>query len=228
MIGYEMTRALCLERLAGIIIQEKRSHPLRVAIDGIDAAGKTTLADELAVILQASGLPVIRASLDGFHNSRRQRYRHGSDSPEGYYLDSFDYPALQAALLDPLGPGGNLHYQRGVFDFMRDEKIEALIEQAPANSILLFDGIFLMRPELNQVWDYRIFVKVSFQTALQRALQRDLSLFGSPQAVEVRYHRRYIPAQTHYLNTIHPEQLADCIVHNNNLKKPVISYFKNQ
>jgi len=48
---------------------------VRTAIDGPDAAGKTTLADELAVALRERGRDVIRASIDGFHRPRRERYR---------------------------------------------------------------------------------------------------------------------------------------------------------
>jgi uridine kinase len=72
-----------LNRLASIIISKKCAHPVRVAIDGVDAVGKTTLADELATLIQAAGHPVIRASLDGFHNPRAVRHQRGSDSPEG-------------------------------------------------------------------------------------------------------------------------------------------------
>ena len=56
----------------------------RVAIDGVDGAGKTTLANELAPRLELEGRPVIRASVDGFHNPRIVRYRLGKTSPEGF------------------------------------------------------------------------------------------------------------------------------------------------
>jgi uridine kinase len=44
------TRDELLGRLADVIESETTAHPLRVAIDGRPAAGKTTLADELAVV----------------------------------------------------------------------------------------------------------------------------------------------------------------------------------
>jgi len=43
------------------------------------AAGKTTLADQLAVVLRAQGREVIRASIEGFLLPRSQRYRRGED-----------------------------------------------------------------------------------------------------------------------------------------------------
>ena len=42
-----MQRSDLIQGLAEIILRISKSHPVRVAIDGVDAAGKTTLADEL-------------------------------------------------------------------------------------------------------------------------------------------------------------------------------------
>ena len=101
----DLGREALLARLADRIAAIEVRHPVRVAIDGIDAAGKTTFADALAPLVAERGRPVIRASIDGFHRPRAERYRRGADSPEGYYLDSFDYERVRAELLDPLGPG---------------------------------------------------------------------------------------------------------------------------
>lgn len=49
--------------------------------------------------------------MDGFHHPREIRYRRGSLSPEGYYRDAFDYDAVHAQLLEPLGPGGDRRYR---------------------------------------------------------------------------------------------------------------------
>ena len=202
-----------LDRLAGPA-QPAGHHPWRVAVDGIDAAGKTTLANQLAEALAQRGRPVIRASLDGFHNPRALRRQRGPTSPDGYYLDSFNYSALRQALLDPLGPGGERLYRTAVFDFRTDQPVEAPLQTAAANAILLLDGVFLLRPELNEAWDYRIFVAVSFETALQRALRRDLALFGTPEAIQQRYQARYWPAQRRYLQEVQPQALADAVIEN--------------
>src|SRR5713226_1023043 len=165
-----------------------------------------TLADELAPLIEEQGRPVIRASIDGFHRPRQERYRQGPDSPEGYYGDSFDYAALREVLLIPLGPDGNRHYHRAVFDVRADAPIPTRDEDAPPNAVLLFDGVFLLRPELDPLWDYRIFVNVDFEVALQRAMLRDQPLFGSSEAVQARYQRRYVPAQHLYLQTVRPQE----------------------
>lgn len=81
-------RATLLEQLAKKINELQIDHPVRVAIDGVDTAGKTILADELVKPLEELGRPVIRASIDGFHRPRAERYARGKNSPEGYYFDS--------------------------------------------------------------------------------------------------------------------------------------------
>lgn len=57
-----MTRNQLLEHLADLINQIDCTHPLRVAIDGVDAAGKTILDDELVRPVEKRGRPVIRTS----------------------------------------------------------------------------------------------------------------------------------------------------------------------
>lgn len=82
-LGEPSDRDGVVHALAALMV---RTHPLRVlrvAIDGPDAAGKTTLADDLAAHLTGRGRPVIRASVDDFHascdGSRRAPADHAAD-----------------------------------------------------------------------------------------------------------------------------------------------------
>lgn len=70
-----------IKDLCGFIIYNKRLNKVtKLAIDGVDGAGKTTLADELAIALEKKGEQVIRASIDGFHNPQKLRYAMGRNS----------------------------------------------------------------------------------------------------------------------------------------------------
>jgi uridine kinase len=209
-----------VERLVDSIDAVRRPHPVRVGIDGPDAAGKTTLADELGRTLRERGREVIRASIDGFHRPRAERYRRGQDSPEGYYADSFDYGALRRALLDPLGPGGGREYRRAVFDVRVDAALPDAAELATGDAMLLFDGVFLFRPELLDLWDLRIFVSAGFDEVLRRALERDAALFGSRKEAERRYRTRYIPGQELYFSAARPREAADLVVVNDDPDRP--------
>lgn len=67
-----------------------------VGVDGIDGAGTSTFADELAAVLRARGIATDRASIDSFHRPRAQRWAEGRSSPLGFYRDSHDLEQLQA------------------------------------------------------------------------------------------------------------------------------------
>ena len=212
-----------LAHLADMILQVDRPHPLRVAVDGVHAAGKTILADALVSPLESHRRPVLRASIDGFHRPQAERYRQGDDSPTGYYEDAFDYDTLINALLVPLGPGGDRWCRLESFDLRTDTQLHAAPQHVSAHTVLLLDGVFLLRPDLNAHWDFRIFVHTDFEVALQRAINRDQHLSGSPQGVEERYMRRYFPAQRMYHDSAQPDQLADVIIDNNDPDDPQIT-----
>jgi uridine kinase len=195
---------------------------LRVAIDGVDAAGKTVLADELASLITDRGRPVIRASIDGFHNRQVTRRRRGSMSPEGYFHDSFNHAALLEALLQPLGPGGSRLFRRAVFDFRTDQPVAPPVEAAPSDAVLLFDGVFLLRNELRGHFDFSVFVRADFAVTTRRAEQRDIQLFGDVEEVRRRYRERYVPGQQLYLSTAEPERWASIIMDNNDPAVPRI------
>lgn len=214
-----MERSELLELLARRLLERESPHPLRVAIDGPDVTGKTVLADELAELLRSSR-PVIRAGIDDFHNPREYRLRRGADSPEGYYVDSFDYEALRKALLDPLGPGGSGRYRRRVFDYRTDKQVAASEEEASPDAILLFDGVFLLRPELKPFWDFSIFLHADFDEIVRRAEVRDRELMGGAEAVRERYRRRYIPGQELYFSRCDPQEAADVVIDNTNVLEP--------
>ena len=61
-----LSRTAVLDEVAGRIGRLRLGHPVRVAIDGRTASGKTTLGDELAASLVGQGRPVSRTSIDAF------------------------------------------------------------------------------------------------------------------------------------------------------------------
>lgn len=213
-------RDALLGRLASAAGLVTLAHPTRVAIDGPPAAGKTTLADELAVLLRAQGRDVIRASIEDYLFPKAQRYRRGLYSGEGCYHDSFDYDALRRVLLDPLGPGGDRRFQLAAYDRRTDTTLFQPVRTAPADAVLVFEGVFLLRPELIDRWDLSIFVSAAFEEVLDRARTRDLAAYGTVTEVERRFRERYIPAQRLYFDAALPTDHADIIVHNDKPHEP--------
>lgn len=67
---------------------------------------------------------------------------------------------------------------------------------------MLFDGVFLFRPELNDVWDFRIFVDLDFEEAMRRGSTRDQAWMGSLEIAQLRYRLRYVPGEQIYVHDI--------------------------
>ncbi|WP_299715232.1 uridine kinase [Tardiphaga sp.] len=211
-------RKRLLAELAGRLVLASPDRTLRVAIDGIDGAGKTTFADELSAVVAALGRPVIRASVDGFHNCRAVRYRQGRHSPAGFFQDSYNYTALKKYLLDPLSPGGSHRYRRACFDHVTDRAVSVVKADAPPFSILLLDGIFLHRSELLAYWDVSIFLRTDFAVSVARCAARD----GSSADPAAPSNRRYVEGQRLYLQSCQPEARATIVIDYNDLRSPTI------
>ena len=212
-----------LEYLGSFASDMELGHPTRVGIDGVDASGKTSMANELAEKLRPSGRQIIRVSVDDFHNPRAIRYQKGQNSPEGYYFDSFNYEAIVSKVLKPLGPDGDLSYEKAVFDFKTDARISSPREVAKRDAILLMDGIFLFRPELVNFWDLKVFLDVDFETTFRRAIKRDGYYLGSEQETISKYTERYVPGQKLYLQEARPKDRADIVIDNTDLANPAIT-----
>jgi uridine kinase len=212
-----VTREQVIAEVAGRI--PETAVAVRVAVDGVDGVGKTTFARELAAALRARGRPVVHVSADGFHHVRAVRHRRGPASPEGFWLDSYDYPALIAAVLAPFGPGGDRRYRSAVHDVDTDEVLDPPWVQAPADAVLVVDGLFLHRDELAGQWDFSIFLTAPFAVTVGRMAQRDGSHPdpGHPSLA------RYVQGQRLYFAACRPWERADLVIDNSDLAFPRIA-----
>jgi uridine kinase len=184
-----------------------------VAIDGVDGAGKTTFANDLACVLDA---PTIRSTVDGFHQPRAVRHARGRHSPEGFFLDSYDYSALRGLLLDPFRAGEPV--RTAAFDHRLDAAVPALPTRPHPSAVLVLDGLFLHRPELRGYWDLSVFLRVDFAVTFARMAVRD----GSPADPSDVANRRYLEGQRLYLSSCSPEDRASLVVDHDDPAAPRI------
>ncbi|MDQ7880050.1 uridine kinase [Microbacterium sp. QXD-8] len=193
-----------------------------VAVDGLDGAGKTVFADGLAEVFAETGDAVFRASTDGFHRPRSERYLRGRHSPEGFYRDSFDYATFRRVLIDPFRDGaqtaGTTGFQLAAFDVVRDAPVESQWVTAPLDAVLVVDGVFLHRPELRDLWDWSIWLDVPFEVSYARMALRD----GSDPDPDAYSNARYRQGQEIYLREARPQEAASVIVDNVDLAHPRI------
>ena len=215
-----MSRDAVIATVCEAILALRAGRPAAVAIDGLDAAGKTTFADALVAPLETRGAVVVRASVDDFEHPRARRHARGRFSAKGYYRDSFDYAALKSLLLDPLASGAAPALVRTrAFDLAADRPVAVRPVAVPARGIVLVDGVFLQRPELAACWDLVIYLAVTEEESMRRALMR-----AGGDSLELRrlHEARYLAGHRLYRDEADPCAVAAIVVDNNDLGAPVI------
>ena len=174
-------------------------------------------------MLAAQDRTVIRASVDGFHRPRAERYRRGRLSAEGYYRDARDHDAIVSQLLSPLARGGDRRIRTESFDLARDVPVEGVSWRAAEDAILIVDGTFLQRPELAAHWDAVVFVETDPALCRERGVQRDAQHLGGEEQARLSYLQRYQPAYAMYESEAQPEHHADALLNNDDPDSPRLS-----
>lgn len=205
-----MTREELLVSLVARVLVLPEDRPRLVAIDGTSCVGKTTLADELTVVLEGAGLLVVRVSGDDFHQPREVRHRRGRLSAQGYLEDSYDFERLRRLVLDPVRQGER-SVRTASYDLAEDVPVTPEPVELTASAVVLVEGEFLLVPELVDTWDLGILLIADPAVILARGLDRDADL-GSPDEVRERYLRRYLGAWALHEERDDPWSLADVVV----------------
>jgi uridine kinase len=199
-----------------------------VGIDGRSGSGKSTFADELAGHLGRRGRVVIRSSTDSFHRPREERLARGATSADGYYLDSHDLDRITNELLIPFREGAD-QVLVAAFDEPADTPREEIVDVA-TDAVLVFDGLFLHRPEFAATWDVSVHLDADERrdTEWLQYLLTDLPDDVSQRAVELDRRLdtarwpRYRRGWGRYLDDVAPRSRATVVVDNNDLAHPRI------
>ncbi len=208
-----MSREAALSWLVSRI--RPRAGRTMVAIDGVDGAGKTSFADDLAAELTDSGLTVIRVSFDDFLNPPEVRYAKGRTSPEGFIADTYDYERFIDDVLEPLGSEGCGRYRAKSYDFAGETPLSPPWQVAPDAAVVVVDGMFLHRDRLRnargrKVWDLSVWLQGPAEVSVRRLAERD----GSPSEVDDPRIARYVEGQRLYIERYHPAERADLVIDN--------------
>lgn len=218
--GASPARRLVLGELAGVVAALSGGR-LRVAVDGVTGAGKTTFGHELAAALRELGRPTARASMDDFKRPWAHAVEHGYDrvTGAGYYRNAYDLHAAVDLLLAPAGAAGTGVVALCAHDPLTGADHRATTVVLPKDAVLVVDSVFAFRPHHDRFWDYRIWLEVEPEVALARGIARDADREGAEEAR--RLHRdRYRPAEDLYLAEVDPRSRADVTVVNTDLDGP--------
>jgi len=150
-----LLRAADIQALVAVVRARARElpRPCVVALDGRSGAGKSTLAASLAEVLDALVLDG-----DGFFSGGVEVR---GDAPEDRARDCI---ALRA--------GGSARY--AAFDWQAfDGRLEIEPTQQDCRPIVIVDGVYAARPELRDLVDLRVLVRVCDETRLARLSARE-------------------------------------------------------
>jgi uridine kinase len=203
-------------------VDEFGDRRLRVAIDGPTAAGKSTLGHQLAVRLADRGRTTLRASLDDFKRPWRDAHLYDRTSADGYYRNAFDNDAVRRLLLDPAAVDGSGQVALCSIDPITQIDHSAVVVDMPTDGVLVVDGVFAFRPELNDCWDLRIWVYVDPAVALTRGVARDAQMDGGGAEAEALMRDRYFASEAIYIDEVGPIDVADIVIDNTRFDAPVV------
>lgn len=213
-----MTREDLLVDLAGRVLALPDDRARLVAVDGMSCVGKTTLAHDLAAVLDGAGRPVVRVSYDDFHHPSEVRHRQDRLSAEGYLVDFYDPAALRRLVLEPIRAGAG-EVRTASFDLAADEPLSPDAAPVAQDAVVLVEGEFLLSPALDGFWDIGVLLVADPAAVLERALQRDTDL-GPPEQVRELYLRRYLGAWALHEERDDPWSRADLVVDLTDPKRP--------
>lgn len=164
-----------------------------VAIDGRCAAGKTTLAAELA----AGCLDCTVVHLDDFFLRPEQRTQERLRQPGG----NVDYERFLSEVLLPLRRGDSTVIYRA-YDCRTQTLKKSVI--LPRTAVLIAEGAYSCHPALRRYYDLRIFLTVSPAEQMRRIQQRN----GADAA---RFRDCWIPLEERYLSDCAVRQACELV-----------------
>jgi len=205
------------EMLSAIRKRKQRGRAFVVGITGIDTSGKTLFAEAFSNFLKSRKCRVQAINLDDFHNPRKIRYS-GKEEADNYYNKSFDYATIVKKLLMPIHQRKRFTTKLQILNLHTNKYNSKKRYAIDANTIVVFEGVFLLRKEIAPYIDYKVFLEIPLMESKRRANARDVPIYGKD--VLRKYDTKYLPAQKRYLRQFPPSKIADMIIDNHNWECP--------
>lgn len=192
-------------------IMKRRStdKTFMVGLDGLGGAGKSTVAEEVRKLLAEKDVNAEIFHIDDFIHPKAVRYNDDYPQWEQYYYLQWRYDHFLEAVAGPVRQGRELPPVE-LYDKDNDTYFVKSI-QIPVGSVVLTEGIFLQREELEGAFDYMIYFDVPEEERLRRVLLRD-GYIGDERAIREKYENRYFPAERFYAEKYSPAEKADTVL----------------
>lgn len=103
---------------------------------------------------------------------------------------------------------------KATHDLESDEHLNLKPTEIDNKTVLITDGAYLFKPNYRNHRDLKIYLKTSFEIAMERGIERDKSLLGGIELTKEKYEERYHKSSRIYLIENEPEKIADIIIDN--------------
>ena len=181
-----------------------------IGIDGLGGAGKSTVSNEIRRTFSEDGIDIVILHIDDFIHPRAVRYSDKISEWECHYFLQWRYDYLIDEIIKPIRSGAPFHKEIELYD--KDNDSYFLSEtDIPVGSIVIIEGIFLQRKELEDMFDFMIYIDVPEEIRLKRVLERD-GYIGDKKQIAAKYDSRYFPAERYYCEVCSPERKARLVI----------------
>lgn len=176
-----------IDQLVEMIIEKKKDvdRPLIVGLGGRTSAGKSTVVSPVeerarALGLSVTSLPMDDYSLGNAHIARLAEQGIDINWDHPLYMDF----ALLREHIDALKRGETI--DKPTFSFITGERDEN--EHFDPADIIIVEGLFALRPELQDTEDVKAFIDISLHGSIVRRLLRDVQRTTMDPAQILRYY----------------------------------------
>lgn len=182
-----------------------------LGIDGLGGAGKSTVSEKICDELENNAVHTILLHIDDFIHTREIRYNSSFPEWQCYYERQWRYDYF-IDIVKRLKNSSDYRHEIELYDKDNDSYFTKSysLEQ---KTVIIVEGIFLQRKELQGIFDYMIYIDVPEEVRMGRVLKRD-TYIGNEQQIIDKYENRYFPAEHHYFKEYSPDRIADYVIHN--------------
>ncbi|WP_139378306.1 uridine kinase family protein [Mesobacillus jeotgali] len=184
------------ELIEAFEIMPRKQSTLLIGVDGCGGSGKSTLARMLKEELP--GVTVVHKD-DFYLPSSLLIIDEPANKPIGA---DFDWQRLLDQVLDPLSKDQDGHYQR--YDWDSDNMAE--FHTVPAGGIVIIEGVYSTRQELEHYYDWKIWVDCPREMRLARGIQRD------GEEARAMWEDNWMVGEDLYVQQQKPYERADIVI----------------
>ena len=194
-----MSKEIQTHELFDLLDARLKTAPIRLAIEGGSAGGKTTLA---ALLGERYGATVFH--MDDFFLRPHQRTAERLAEVGG----NLDRERFLDEVLLPLKQNETVSYQR--FD-CKTQTLQAPISVVPAR-LTVIEGVYSMHPAFADLYDLSLFLDVDPDTQRERILRRN------PPPLADRFFHEWIPMEHRYFEATDAKRRCDMIIKNEQVR----------